>query len=82
MASASDGERFDLTDEEEEALFEAGPGERKCARCEKVLGEIYASVWTKATGEIFYCHDDDGSCYVTATRESYPELRVTEERRW
>jgi len=66
---------------EVEALGEAiERGEIECARCGKTLGQIHASVWTRTTGTVYYCHDNDGSCYVSATRERYPELRVTEER--
>lgn len=55
-------------------------GEIKCARCGKTLGQVHASVWTKRTGTVYFCHDSDGSCYVSATREAYPELRVSEEQ--
>lgn len=49
---------------------------KRCARCGKDLsGGIYASVWNSEHGEIFYCHDDDGTCYVPATWAGYPELK-------
>lgn len=50
---------------------------KRCARCGKDLAPmngVYASVWSSDRGEIFYCHDDEGTCYVPATRERYPEL--------
>ena len=49
---------------------------RQCARCGKKLTEIFASVWSSEHGEVFYCHDNDGTCYVGATMNGYPELRT------
>lgn len=37
---------------------------RRCGRCGKDLAEGFASVWTRDTGEVFYCRGDDSpSCY-------------------
>lgn len=47
---------------------------KECARCGKALNGLYASVWSSSRGEVFYCHDDDGTCYVPATWAGYPEL--------
>lgn len=43
--------------------------DRPCFRCGKNPAEGFASVWTAATGERWYCHgdDDDPSCYEAAT---------------
>lgn len=36
-----------------------------CARCGQDPAEGFASIWTAATGERWYCHGDDGpSCYA------------------
>lgn len=48
---------------------------KKCARCERALDGIYASVWNSKHGEVFYCHDDEDDCYGPATTQGYPELR-------
>ena len=42
---------------------------RKCVACGKDPAEGFASIWTQATGERFFCHgdDDDVSCYMTAS---------------
>lgn len=41
-------------------------GGRPCHRCGKDPADGYASVWTAAEGERWYCHGDDdegASCY-------------------
>lgn len=50
------------------------PKKKQCARCGKALTDLYASVWSSSRGEVFYCHDDDGTCYVGATMAGYPEM--------
>lgn len=41
----------------------------ECHLCGRDLtGEPFGAVWTKATGDRFYCHPDEGpDCYVEAT---------------
>lgn len=53
---------------------------KKCARCGKELDGLYASVWSSDRGEVFYCHDDEGTCYVGATIGGYPELDAQVDR--
>lgn len=39
---------------------------RKCYRCGKDPAEGFASIWTAATGKLWYCHGDDDespTCY-------------------
>ena len=45
------------------------PENRPCYRCGKNPAEGFASVWTAATGERWYCHGDDDespTCYESA----------------
>lgn len=52
------------------------PADRPCYRCGKNPAEGFASIWTQATGERWYCHGDDDespTCYEAAPQPFPPD---------
>lgn len=49
---------------------------RKCYLCGKDPAEGFASIWTRETGERFYCHGDEQelSCYEATSIEPFDPM--------